>query len=178
MIKQGKFDNTSRYYEPEQADIMTERLVIGITGLGAVPTLGAWNNVNFNPNSLGGSSLINNLAPFFVMSPLSPTGLPTTGFCLTLLNGSMYGQVVNTPFMSPLPAGFTVTTWRYLHTVQAGLASAAYSSQVPLTGVNFNEDLVSFDLDAAAIRFQITNFDLAVPSVSGRYSIIMAFCEL
>lgn len=175
MIKQGLFDPGQRTYYPEQANLMKERLVLGISSPGPNPSTGLYNNVNCNPNLAPGSITLNNTAPFFVMSPISPSGLPTTGFCLTLLPGDLFNDMPSCGPMVPLPAGFTITTWRYIHATQG--ARNPYSSQVPLTGVNFNEDLISFDLDAAALRFQITNFDTAVPSPLG-YKIILAFCEL
>ena len=156
MSKVGEFKGPNRIVYPEQADIMKERiLAVGING--TTPD----RDVTVDPNTL-----VSPLgAPFFQMSPIAPSGLPTVGFAITLIDDTL------------LPAGgggaLTITPWRFIQSLgQENVGSPLYTSLAPATTADYNEEWVSFDVDACNLRFQVEGQDAG----PGRFFIV--FCEL
>lgn len=140
MTVAGLFPGPRRIVYPDQADLMRERVLL--VGFGtAQPARG---NPLVDPNTL----VAPNGAPFFFMSPFTTSELPTVGFAVTLLADTL------------LPPGgggaLTLTAWRYLQQLGQPVAgSPVYTSFLPQTNVNYNEEYVTFDCDAGAFRFQI-----------------------
>jgi hypothetical protein len=110
-------------------------------------------------------------APHFIMSPETPDGRPTLGFEFSLVSLGLGADGAQ-----PGVGGFTVTVWELIASSQnvRGEIVPAWSAFEPLTGVGYNQSFRSFDCNATALRFQISNFD---PVPAGR-SIMIAFCEL
>jgi len=91
--------------------------------------------------------------PHFVLSPKTQDGRPTSGFEWSLMN---YGA--NVAFAAPAAGGFTVTVWRLVANLQVSKNSpAAYTAFEPVTGVGYRQLYRTFDVNACALRFQITN---------------------
>ncbi len=110
--------------------------------------------------------------PHFVMSSETPDGKPTLGFefCLSTLGMLNNAAVAGT-------GGFTVTIWALISNAQLSDGSAVplWAAFTPLTGVQLNQLIHSFDVDAAILRFQIE------PDTEGGGSdgsITIAFSEL
>lgn len=102
-------------------------------------------------------------APHFLLSPETNDGQPTLGFEFGLLDIG-FGT-------SPVAPGFTVTVFRLVEVaMQQGLVKQ-WLSFAPLLGVNFGQLFSSFDINTAAIRFQISNVN-----VDG--SLVIALAEL
>jgi hypothetical protein len=119
----------------------------------------------FNPRAGGFDG-----GPHFIMSPRTPDGYPTLGFCFGLFGAP--GVPVASQ-ATALAGGFTVTPWVLIDTIsgQPGLMVSTWMAMEPTTGVLLNQLFSSFDINASAIRFQITNVN-----VNGSLGII--FCEL
>jgi hypothetical protein len=82
-------------------------------------------------------------APHLTLSPLAPSGLPTTGFIFMLKAPSAGSATAGA-------GGFTVTFW-FLDPVSLRWGSATAVS------VAYGQMFVSFDVDAIPVYMQITN---------------------
>lgn len=154
----GLFRTPNQITYPDQADLMRERVLL--VGFGtAFPSRG---DPTVNPNTLVPPFG----APFFFMSPFCTSELPTVGFAITLL------QEAN--FLPPNGGGALVlTAWRYIQQLgQNKTISPVYTAFQPVTGVNYNEEYVTFDCDAGAFRFQVTGI------VNANSRMAMVFTEL
>ena len=152
----GQFPGVNHIIFPDQSELMKERMLTFSQPGGALDR-----DIESDPNTL----VAPDGAPFFVCSPIAPSGLPTVGFVITLLADTL------------LPPGgggaLTLTAWRYLSVLgQNSAGSPIYTSLQPATAVNFNEEYVTFDVDACMVRFQITGF------VNNPYRGYLIFCEL
>jgi hypothetical protein len=110
--------------------------------------------------------------PHFVMSGETPDGVHTYGFEFVLFTDNMVAPLVATA------PGFNVTIWVLVSNTQDpfGFNTPVWGSFATLTAVNLNEIYHSFDVNATALRFQITNGTLDPTLVNT--SIGIAFAEL
>ncbi len=110
--------------------------------------------------------------PHFIMSGETPDASHSYGFEFVLfLDGITAGnQAV------AAAGGYTVTVWELISTVQRPGLPPPWASFKTMTGVGAYEAWHSFDCNATALRFQITN--LASNPVNNNKSIHIAFVEL
>ncbi len=152
--------------QTQQAELTKHRLLrVNISTLGLTEPGDASSAASANPTGI----LIADGGPHFIMSPLTPDNSKTYGFefCLSTIG------------ISPSATGpFTVTIWALVgtSTVQDQVSNlfptwAALSSST----VAVNELWHSFDVNAAALRFQIESADA---DQSASHSVMIAFSEL
>jgi hypothetical protein len=121
-----------------------------------------------------------NNGPHFILSPETPDGRPTLGFAFTFVqNAASFLPFSTANVPNPGTASFTVTVWRLLGNLQfpqpQNVANLLpYTAFAPLTGVLYNQEFVTFDVNPCAIRFQIE--PVGVGAVNG--SVVIAVTEL
>lgn len=110
--------------------------------------------------------------PHFVMSGETPDGVHTYGFEFVLWDDNLLNAAIADA------GGFDVTIWVLVGNTQDpyGFNTPVWGSFATLSGVNYNEIYHSFDVNATAIRFQITNGTNDPDMVNN--SIGIAFAEL
>lgn len=118
--------------------------------------------------------------PHFVMSGVTPDDSHTYGFEFALF---VVGILPVGNRALPAVGGYTVTVWELVAATQYPGGPGASSAFTPVwisfdvqTGVGLQEAWHSFDCNAAALRFQITN--LAADPAVNNFSINIAFTEL
>lgn len=104
-----------------------------------------------------------NGGPHFILSPQTLDGNPTLGF--------EFGLIAIAGGATPLVGDFTVTVWRLVTTSMQPTVAKNWLAFQPQSGVGFNQLFSSFDINTAALRFQIGNVDVDGP-------LIIAFGEL
>ncbi len=120
------------------------------------------------------------LGPHFVMAAETPDGSKTYGFEFFLF-GDAAGGWFNTG-ETPATPPFTVVVWELIGNATANpgaFAAAAFplwASFNSITGVALQTLYHSFDVNATALRFQITS-DTGAEAALNR-SIAIGFCEL
>ncbi len=112
--------------------------------------------------------------PHFVFSNETTDGTKTLGFEWTLFNDGVPVPAV------PEETGFTVTIWELIGNAQLGstIMRPIWASFQPRLGVFYNELYHSFDVNATAIRFQITDFLEDSGGPGEESSVAIAFAEL
>lgn len=114
--------------------------------------------------------------PHFILSPETPDGSKTYGFefAIVTTQAMPLAQAAD-----PLPGGFTLTWWEMIGTTQEPESTfpPIWASFLPQTGVNVNELYHSFDVNATALRLQITNVTPVGPGGPGG-SVLIMFSEL
>lgn len=177
-MSDGLFTGQGRQEQLQQAELIRHRfLTINISAEGWMNSRDSSSYASVDPNLL-------NLAvgyappqggPHFVMSPRTPDDSKSYGFefALSRLGISAPDQAI------PLAGGYTVTWWELLGTSfdPAGVFQPIWASFASRTGVNDNELYHTFDVNATALRIQITNVT-AVPAAGFGGSIMVFFSEL
>lgn len=160
----------------QQADFIRHRLLcVNVSNIGFQNPVDASSYASVDPNAM--FTALNwappQGGPHFIMSPEAPDSSKSYGFEFSLI----VNIVPAIQALTPLAGGLTVTWWELLGNTQTtdGLFIPAWASFAPRTGVNFNELYHSFDVNACALRLQITN--VTQPVVDGG-SVIIAFSEL
>lgn len=174
----GLFTGQGRQEQLQQAELIRHRLLrINTSAEGYKNGQDSSSYASVNPNDL---NLAVNYStpeggPHFVMSPRTPDDSKTYGFEFALSRLGITGaeQVI------PLVGGYTVTWWELLGTSfdPSGAFQPIWASFASRTGVNDNELYHTFDVNATALRIQITNVQ-AVPAAGIRGSILLFFSEL
>lgn len=160
----------------QQADFIRHRLLmVNVSNIGLQNPQDVSSYASVDPNAMAAAL---NWAPpqggpHFVMSPETPDSSKSYGFEFSLTLNS----IVGVDQLIPLAGGLTITWWELLGNTQTtdGSVIPAWASFLPRTGVGFNELYHSFDVNACALRLQITN--VTQPVGSGG-SVIIAFSEL
>lgn len=154
-----------------RAGFVRHRLLqVNLSNAGTLFTGDASSWASQDPNTL--VNLNQEGGPHFDFSPETPDGSHTFGFEWTLFNNG-----IQTPAV-PDATGFIVTIWELIGNAQSGstISSPIWASFLPRTNVNYRELYHSFDVNATAIRFQITNVSGVGPGLES--SIGIAFAEL
>lgn len=165
----------------QQSKFVRHRLLIVSPGtnLGAPwPVDAASGFASVNPNNFGPGTVnpFSNRGqeggPHFVMSGETPDESHTYGFEFTL-----FVNALTTPALAAV-GGYTVTIWVLITNTQDpyGFQAPVWAAMAPQTGVLVEQLWHSFDVNAEAIRFQITN--LADDPAANNESIGIAFSEL
>lgn len=95
------------------------------------------------------SEFVIGTAPHFQMSPISTSGMPTSGFLFYLSPRNPDGP----EFVEPLPGGFTVTVW------VRDPSTYMWSAMAEATGVIYKELWVCTDVNAVdGVYFQFGNY--------------------
>lgn len=160
----------------QQADFIRHRMLcVNVSNIGFINAIDVSTYASVDPNLMAAAA---NWAPpqggpHFVMSPETPDSSKSYGFEFALTVNSIAGvdQLV------PLAGGLTITWWELIGNTQTtdGSVIPTWASFASRTGVNFNELYHSFDVNACALRIQITN--VTQPIAAGG-SVIIAFSEL
>lgn len=117
--------------------------------------------------------------PHFIMSPETPDNKKTLGLEWCLLSGIVSDGLDANRIATPLVGGFTVTLWCMIANTQSpdGKVKPIWASLLPETGVGFNQLYHSFDINVAAIRFQIGNGTSIITGANSG-ALMLAMCEL
>lgn len=134
-----------------QAQVNTFRWVLGITGAPATATIF---DLDTDPTGVQNVSFTQ---PMFVMSPVTPHGLPTTG-CLFQLQASARSTSATAGV-----GGFTVTPWMFDPFSYHWASGDDFSA-------DYGELFTTFDFDAGGLYFTVAN--VAVAGV-----ILIGICE-
>lgn len=119
--------------------------------------------------------------PHFIMSPRAPEDSKSYGFEWCLLTLGFVDFVASATAPNSKAGPFDVTIWELIGNtmVAGGVTIPMWASFATRFGVFVNELFHTFDVDATALRFQITNvvpFQAGPPQSGG--SIMVAFAEL
>lgn len=174
----GLWSGTNASEPVQQADFIRHRLLcVNVSNIGFQNPIDASSYASVDPNLM--ATALNwqppQGGPHFIMSPETPDSSKTYGFEFALIAP----VPVTLDNILPLAGGLTITWWELLGNTQMsdGLFIPAWASFAPRTGVNLRELYHSFDVNACALRIQITNVTQPVAGGPGG-SVIIAFSEL
>lgn len=126
-----------------------------------------------DPNTLGLAQAPEG-GPHFIMSPETPSGLPTTGFEWGICDPAVIHQDPAIRFQNAA-GGIDVTVWVLIGTTffPNGGDNPQWASFQTLSGVLPSKLYRSFDIDASILRFQLGPTGITVDGVA-----VMFFSEI
>lgn len=157
----------------QQASVVRHRLLcVNVSNAGFQNDRDISSYASVDPTTMG-PGLAPQGGPHFVMSPETSDGSRSYGFEF----GLTLSGIVGVDQAVALAGGFSVTWWELIGNASAsdGSFTPVWMSFATQTGVNPNELYNSFEVNATALRCQITN--VTQPAGSGG-SVIIVFAEL
>jgi hypothetical protein len=181
-MSNGIWTATETAEKINQPQFVRHRLLFVSTGSNvalAWPADAASGFASLNPNLIGPGTNTNPISPrgfeggpHFVMSGETSDESHTYGFEFALFTDNLIAPAL------PAVGGYTVTIWVLISSTQDpyGANAPVWAAMATNTGVNAKELWHTFDVNAEAVRFQITN--LANDPTLVNETIGIAFAEL